>query len=273
MRIFLHCGIIGDIVGGIASFAGDLLNYNSAKNVNQDQINAADRAQRKSFEYSTEMSNTAYQRAVADMKSAGLNPMLAYQQGGASTPNAPAPVPRLSPPQVSGAAAQSAAMVAKTFAERDKAEAEAEEVKARTPTHGVNIQKTLQDVKESVQKIETLKSEASRNVASAKEAEQRTIVLQETVPQIQATVNQIRGLTQLQIQQAGKSAAEAQEILQRIKANLPEAERALKVLEGYKRSFEQVKISKDSQAHSSFLGDIAAILRVLNPLSGLVVVK
>ena len=41
----------------------------------------------KQMDFQAKMSNTSYQRAMADMKAAGLNPMLAYQQGGASTPS------------------------------------------------------------------------------------------------------------------------------------------------------------------------------------------
>lgn len=51
----------------------------------QQAYNAAEA--QKSRDYTTQMSNTAYTRAVQDMKNAGLNPMLTVTQGGASTPN------------------------------------------------------------------------------------------------------------------------------------------------------------------------------------------
>ncbi|UPW41196.1 DNA pilot protein [Sigmofec virus UA08Rod_5092] len=60
--------------------------YRDMQLMQEQNIFNASEAQ-KSRDWQTEMSNTAYQRAVSDMKAAGLNPVLAYSNGGASTPS------------------------------------------------------------------------------------------------------------------------------------------------------------------------------------------
>ena len=77
---------IGGLVGGALGFIGQQQTNQKNWDIAQS-ANAASAAQAQAqMDFQERMRSTQYQTAVDDMKAAGLNPMLAYSQGGAGTP-------------------------------------------------------------------------------------------------------------------------------------------------------------------------------------------
>jgi hypothetical protein len=70
---------------------------------------------REQMNFQREMSNTAYQRATKDMVAAGLNPAVAYQQGGASAPQGANPTVQSIAPNLGNLGAE----IAKTGIQKD----------------------------------------------------------------------------------------------------------------------------------------------------------
>nr|QJB20901.1 MAG: DNA pilot protein [Microvirus sp.] len=162
-----------DPLTGLLSFGSSMITnlFNADQKEAEREFNAQQSQINRDFQ--ERMSNTAYQRAMADMRQAGLNPILAYQKGGASQPSGSQATTTAFQAEDSGNKAISAGMSAKRL-NAEVANMEATNENLRRQNDLIHAQ-TAREL-----------SQTTLNETTAKNTEARTAIEQQNLSRAQA---------------------------------------------------------------------------------------
>lgn len=111
----------------------------------QEQTNESNVALgREQMDFQERMSSSSWQRGTADMAKAGINPMLAFSQGGATSPSGAMPQVQnkwaagINSAQSASAAGSSVAAMSMNTAQRELIEAQTEKLRSETVEQSLN---------------------------------------------------------------------------------------------------------------------------------------
>lgn len=174
----------------VAAIGGGLLSSMGGRDANSASTAQA----QNQMDFQERMSNSQYQRGVADMKAAGLNPMLAYSQGGASSPSGA----MASQQDTMTPAVNTAQTSYRNSQEVQNMKAQNAQIESSTNVNNEQARNIATDTALKATQIPKTQADTEQSIASAKSINQNIELMQKNIEKMSAEITNL-GLNGKQI--------------------------------------------------------------------------
>lgn len=154
--------LLGALATGAMGLVGGMMQNSSAQQASREQMEFQERSNERQMEFQKQSAQSGYQWATEDMRKAGINPILAYKQGGSGTLSGASSAGSSYTPQNVGTAAVNAATSgAATAMQAARQEAELTNIAADT------LLKSSQDKTQTALQVQAMAQAGQANANSA----------------------------------------------------------------------------------------------------------